>query len=50
MGTTLIAMNTQQLKFDPNQRRAGIRRTVWIAAAVALTIFVLFFVKLGFWH
>lgn len=50
MGATLIAMNTQQLKFDSTQRRVGIRRTVWITAAVALTIFVLFFVKQGLWH
>ena len=29
---------------NPDQRRAGIRRTAWITGAVALTFFVLFFV------
>jgi len=33
-----------------DQRRAGIRRTVWIVAGIALTILVLFFVKQGIWH
>jgi len=40
----------QQVKFDRNQRRAAVRRTVWIMAAIAVTIFVLFFVKQGVWH
>ncbi|MDR3387387.1 MAG: hypothetical protein P4L92_10075 [Rudaea sp.] len=42
--------NSQQLKFDPAERRAAVRRTVWIMAAIALTIFVLFFIKQGIWH
>lgn len=42
--------NSQPIKFDPNQRRAAVRRTVWIMAAIALTIFVLFFLKQGLWH
>jgi hypothetical protein len=32
------------------QRRAGIRRTVWIVGGVAFAMFVLFFVKQFFWH
>jgi CHASE3 domain sensor protein len=32
------------------QRRAGIRRTVLIVGGIALTIFVLFFIKQFFWH
>jgi hypothetical protein len=43
-------MNEQHASFDSEQRRAGIRRTAWIVAAVALSIFVLFFVKQGIWH
>jgi hypothetical protein len=35
---------------DLDQRRAGIRRTAWAVAAVALTVFVLFFVKQFLWH
>ena len=41
-----IAMN----RFDPEQRRAGIRRTVWIVGGIAAAIFVLFFLKQGIWH
>jgi hypothetical protein len=37
-------MNQQIASPNPDQRRAGIRRTVWITAAVALSMFVLFFV------
>jgi len=37
-------MNSTQANLNPDQRRAGIRRTVWITAAVALSMFVLFFV------
>jgi hypothetical protein len=43
-------MQQQPASIDPNQRRAGIRRTVWIMAGIAFAIFVLFFVKQGFWH
>ena len=43
-------MNQQRTNFDSEQRRAGIRRTVWIVAGIALAIFVLFFVKQGVWH
>lgn len=43
-------MNSQQANFNIDQRRAGIRRTVWIMGGVALAIFVLFFVKQGIWH
>jgi len=37
-------MNQQTANLNRDQRRAGIRRTVWITAAVALSMFVLFFV------
>ena len=37
-------MNSTQTSPNPDQRRAGIRRTVWITAAVALSMFVLFFI------
>ena len=37
-------MNQQTANLTHDQRRAGIRRTVWITAAVALSMFVLFFV------
>jgi type VI protein secretion system component VasF len=50
MWATLKTMSNQQLKFDPAERRAAVRRTVWIMAGVALAIFVLFFVKQGIWH
>jgi hypothetical protein len=43
-------MNSQHVKFDPAERRAGVRRTVWIAAGIAFAIFVLFFIKQGIWH
>jgi len=36
-------MNSTQTSTNPDQRR-GIRRTVWIAAAAAVAMFVLFFV------
>ncbi|HZP66795.1 MAG TPA: hypothetical protein VFB32_10835 [Rudaea sp.] len=42
-------MNHQDANSIEQQRRA-IRRTVWITGAVALAIFVLFFVKQGLWH
>ena len=50
MGATLVAMNSQHIKFDPDQRRAGIRRTAWIVGAIAVAIFVLFFVEQGVLH
>ena len=40
---------TTMATLSPEQR-AGIRRTVWIVGGIALTIFVLFFVKQFFWH
>ena len=43
-------MNNQQRRFDPNQRRAAVRRTAWIVAGVAVAIYLLFFLKQGFWH
>ena len=43
-------MTRPTANFDIDQRRAGIRRTVWIMGGVALAIFVLFFLKQGIWH
>jgi hypothetical protein len=43
-------MNEQHVKFDPAERRAAVRRTVWIMSAIALGIFVLFFIKQGIWQ
>ena len=39
-----LEMIQSSANVKPDQRRAGIRRTAWIAGAVALTFFVLFFV------
>ena len=44
------AMNQQHASFDTDQRRAGIRRTVWVVGAIAFAILVLFFVKQAVWH
>jgi hypothetical protein len=41
---------TQPVQFDPNERRAAVRRTVWITATIAFAILVLFFIKQGIWH
>jgi len=43
-------MNSQHIKFDPEQRRAGIRRTAWMVGGLALAIFVLFFLQQGIWR
>ncbi len=44
-------MNPQPANHDlDQQRRAGVRRTVWITGVVAALVFVLFFVKQGLWH
>jgi len=43
-------MNQPHATFDYGQRRAGIRRTVWIVGGLALAMFVLFFLKQGIWH
>jgi hypothetical protein len=43
-------MSNHHVNFDNDQRRASIRRTVLIVGGIALTIFVLFFVKQGIWH
>ena len=43
-------MTNQPANFDSDQRRAGIRRTVWLVGALALAIFVLFFLKMAVWH
>jgi hypothetical protein len=44
------SMKAQHANFDSEQRRAGIRRTVWIVAGAAFAMFVLFFLKQGIWH
>lgn len=43
-------MSEQHANFDIDQRRAGIRRTVWIVGGIAFAILVLFFLKQGIWH
>ena len=43
-------MSNQHANLDNDQRRAGVRRTVWIVGGIALAIFVLFFLKQGIWH
>jgi len=35
---------------DPGQRRASVRRTVWIVAAVAIAIYLMFFLEKGLGH
>ena len=42
-------MTQQHANFDTDQRRAGIRRTVWIVGALAVAILVLFVVKQVLW-
>ena len=42
-------MNSPHASFDPNSRRTGIRRTVWIVGALAFASFVLFFIKQALW-
>ena len=42
-------MSNLQANLNLDQRR-GVRRTAWIMAAIALTIFVLFFVQQAFWR
>jgi len=44
------AMNAQHALDLEQQRRAGVRRTALTAAAIAVLVFVLFFVKQGLWH
>ena len=48
--TSKARMTNQLANFDSEQRRAGIRRTVWLVGALALAIFVLFFLKMAVWH
>ena len=45
-----VEMNQQHANFDPDQRRAGIRRTAWIVGSIAFAIFVLFFLQQGIWR
>jgi len=45
--TSTNLMNSQHANFDPEQRRAGIRRTAWIVGGIAFAIFVLFFLEQG---
>jgi hypothetical protein len=40
-------VSQRHANFDPEQRRAGIRRTAWIVGGIAVAIFVLFFVEQG---
>ena len=48
-GRTFQIMNQQTASTNLEQRR-GIRRTVLVMAAVALTIFVLFFMQQALWR
>jgi len=43
-------MTSTRANFDPQQQRAGIRRTVWIVGGIAFALFVLFIVKQFLWH
>jgi len=43
-------MNSNRANIDPAERRAGVRRTVWIVAGLAVAMYVLFFIKQAFWH
>ena len=46
-----MLMNQQHASMNTaHQRRAGVRRTAWIMAAVAVAVFVLFVIKQGLWH
>ncbi|WP_272898331.1 hypothetical protein [Mizugakiibacter sediminis] len=38
-------MNRTPASHDPQARRAGVRRTVWIAAGVAVALFLLIILK-----
>jgi hypothetical protein len=43
-------MTSAHSNFDDRQRRAGVRRTAWIVAGVAVAMYLLFFLKQAFWH
>ena len=43
-------MTPPNAKFDVDQRRSGIRRTALIVGALALAIYVLFFLQKVIWH
>jgi uncharacterized membrane protein len=49
-GQSQPAMSNPHANFDSNQRRAGVRRTVWVVGGFALAMFVLFFLKQAIWH
>jgi len=38
-------MSTEPARFDPTQRRAAVRRTVWMIAGVVALIYAGFFVR-----
>ena len=42
-------MKAHSANIDFDQRRAAVRRTVWIMAGVAFTVFALFILK-TYWH
>lgn len=42
-------MSNASASFDPVERRAAVRRTVWVMAGVAFTVFALFILK-TYWH
>ena len=43
-------MTQQHANIDLDQRRAGIRRTVWIVGGLAFAFLLGFFLKQGIWH
>ena len=38
-------MTQQPASIDPNQRRAGVRRTAWTVGLIALAIYVAFLIS-----
>jgi len=42
-------MSISNTNLDPAERRAAVRRTVWIVAGIAFTVFALFILK-TYWH
>lgn len=47
---TVKYMTQESANEDQQLRRAKARRTAYIVGAVALALYVLFFLKQGFWH
>ena len=43
-------MKTHPANSNIEQRRASVRRTVWIVAAIAIAIYLMFFLEKGLGH